>query len=169
MRFRKERFFDYPVDKVTSLFMENGGGYDMQELENVKGWKVLKEDDRGDSRIGAKEWCAHGRIPKALQHIISPKMLSWIEHSEWNRRDKIYKFEIEPFYFRKQITCRGKTVFAAAGENRSSRTFEVELKVDIPVFGAMIEGLVMEYLKKNEDQDYRLCLKHLQAAYGRQG
>jgi hypothetical protein len=165
LRFRKERFFQYPVDKVTELFLD-GAGYDLQELDNVKGWKVLKEEDNGDVRVGTKEWCAHGQIPKALQHIISPKMLTWLEHSKWDRKNRVYSFDIEPYYLRKQISCRGKTTYFDAGNGRSGRTFEIELKVDIPILGGMFESFVSGYLKTSEEQDYNISVKGLKKAYG---
>ena len=82
VRYKKERVFNYPVDKCVELFFENpDGAYKMDELENVTEWKVINETDDGDKRVGTKEWCGHGQIPKVAQHIVSPKMLTWLEHS----------------------------------------------------------------------------------------
>ena len=133
--------------------------YNPDELDNVTGWKVVKETDDGMRRVGTKEWCAHAQIPKALQHILSPKMLSWYEHSIWDRKAKTYNFRIEPFYLKKQVECHGRTIFAEKGPGKCSRNFRIDLTVKIPVFGQMFEKLVMELLKKNEEQDYKLTLK----------
>ena len=166
MRFRQERTYNHPVESIANLFMEGDEPvYDMDSLENVTQWKVIKEEDKGDKRVGIKEWCAHAQIPKALQHIISPKMLTWYEHSEWDRKTRHYRFRIEPFYLKKSVKCQGQTIYKENGANQCVRVFEISLTVDIPIFGPMFEKVVLEILKKNEEQDFRLTTniaqKHL--------
>jgi len=166
MKLKTERVFNYPCDIVCKQLMDSeDGGYDMAELENVTQWKVLKEQDDGTKRIGVKEWCAHGQIPKALQSIISPKMLTWLEHSEWNRQTTTYSFRIEPHFLKNQISCEGRTVFSEKGKDKCSRTFNIELKVKIPVLGALLEAMVLDYLKKNEEQDFNMCVKSIDKVY----
>ena len=160
MKFKKEREYNHSVDDIVNLFLENEQEvYNMDQLENVTQWKQVKEEDKGDRRVGTKEWCAHAQIPKALQHIVSPKMLTWYEHSIWDRTTKTYKFKIEPFFFKKKIKCQGQTVYLERGEDRSARIFEVELRVNIPIFGQMFEKLVIDHLKSNEEQDFNLTAK----------
>ncbi|HOX28188.1 MAG TPA: DUF2505 family protein [bacterium] len=164
MKYRKSRIFNYPADVVTKILLDTDQGYDMQELENVTAWKVIEEKDIDDRRVATKEWCAHSQIPKSLQHIISPKMLTWFEHSEWNRKTKTYSFVIVPHYLKKQVTCKGKTVFLQKGADKCDRTFEIELKVDIPIVGIILENLVLNALKQNEEQDFLLSVKAIEKA-----
>jgi hypothetical protein len=160
MRFRQERLYNNSVESIVNLFMEGDDPvYDMDSLENVTQWKVIKEEDVGDKRIGTKEWCAHAQIPKALQHIVSPKMLTWYEHSEWDRKARTYRFRIEPFYLKKSVKCHGQTTYKESGANQCVRVFEINLIVDIPIFGPMFEKVVLDLLKRNEEQDFRLTTK----------
>ena len=166
-KFKKERVFDYPIDDVVTFFMEGDGTpYDLQELENVTDWKVIKEKDVDGKRIGTKQWCAHAQIPKALQHVVSPRMLTWYEHSIWDRSARLYKFKIEPFFLKKHVKCQGQTVFESRGPNQCARIFTIQLHVDIPIVGSMFEKLVMEHLKKNEEQDYNLSIKIVREKLG---
>lgn len=163
MRFRKERVFDLPCDEFLKMFMESEEpAYDMEELENVTMWKIVKEQDDGVKRIGTKEWCAHAQIPKAAQHILTPKMLTWYEHSEWDRKTKVYSFRIEPFYFKNKVTCYGKTAYKEKGKDRTQRTFEIVIKVKFPVIGQIAESAVIKHLGNNEAQDYKLCKKAIE-------
>ena len=167
-RYRSERKFNYPVDDAVRVFLDGGeDAYDMHELENVTAWKVVKEEDDGVRRVGTKEWCAHGQIPRAAQHIFSPKMLTWFEHSVWDRQKKIYSFEIEPRYLRKQISCKGQTAYMADGPDKMKRIFEITLKIDIPLFGPILEAAIMELLKKNEEQDFKCCAQSLEKKFGK--
>jgi len=167
MRFKKERIFSYPHETVVSYFLEGEEtGYDMSDLDNVTQWKIVREEDQDDKRVGTKEWCAHAQIPKTLQHIVSPKMLTWLEHSVWDRKNTVYSFKIEPFFFKRKVKCQGQTRYEPAGEGKCKRTFNVELKVSIPVAGPIFEKLVMELLKKNEDKDFELCNKALKKEFG---
>ena len=166
MKVRTERIFDYPCEFVCKQLMDtDDGGYDMAELENVTKWKPVKEHDDGTKRVATKEWCAHSQIPKALQAVLTPKMLSWYEHSVWNRVARTYSFKIEPFYLKQQVFCEGVTAFKENGKDKCLRTFNIELKIKIPVLGPIAEGFVMDVLKKNEEQDYQMCLKAVAAAY----
>ena len=65
----------------------------------------------------------------------------------------------------KMLVERTKYAFKAKGENVCSRVFEIELKVDIPIFGPMFERVVLDHLKENEAQDFKLTVdiakKHL--------
>jgi hypothetical protein len=166
MKFKKEREYNHSLESIIKLFFDNDDEvYNMDQLENVTQWKVIKEEDLGDRRVGIKEWCAHAQIPKALQHIVAPKMLTWYEHSEWNRTTHTYRFRIEPFFFKKQVKCKGQTEYLARGENTSARIFEIDLIINIPVFGPMFEKLIMDHLRKNEEQDFKFTVqiaqKHL--------
>lgn len=165
MLFKKERVFDYPFGKFLDVFVEcENPPYDIHELENVTKWKVVRETDDGARKTGTKEWCAHAQIPPALRHIISPKMLTWYEHSEWNRKTNIYSFRIEPFFFKNKVTCYGKTAYEEKGNGKTLRIFEVTLKVKFPVVGPLFEATVMSLLRKNEEQDFGLCLNVIKKA-----
>lgn len=167
MRYKTERTFDFSCEKVTKQLMDTvDGGYDMAELDDVTMWKTVKEVESPEKRIAIKEWCAHAQIPRTLQHVIAPRMLTWLEHSEWNRINNTYSFRIEPFYLKNVVSCQGRTTFRENGADKCVRQFDIELKVKIPVFGAIFEGLVVDYLKKNEEQDFKLSAKALEKAFG---
>jgi hypothetical protein len=164
-KFKIERIFDYPLSETVDFFMEGEDTvYDLKQLENVTQWKVLKEDDSPEKRVGTKEWCAHAQIPKVLQHIISPKMLTWYEHSEWDKIHKVYRFKIEPIYLSKKLKCQGQTTFTQAPGNKTSRTFRIMIDVHIPVLGSVAEKLIVDLLRKNEEQDYALGTEALEKA-----
>jgi len=63
----------------------------MDQLENVTQWKTIKDEDLEIGVWNKGMVCARTNS-KAMQHIISPRMLTWYEHSEWNRNTKIYRF-----------------------------------------------------------------------------
>lgn len=164
MHAKIERTFNYTVDDVCRVLLDSGDTYNMEELPNVTSWKVLDEQDDGNVRRGRKEWSAHGQIPRALQHILTPSLLSFIEHSEWDRRAHVYKFRIEPHYLKAQVDCYGSTTFVPKGDNRTKRIFEVTFQFKLPVLGPIFEQAVMGYLKKNEETDARMCEMMLKKA-----
>ena len=162
-----ERIFEYPLKPTVDFFMEGEETvYDMQELENVTQWKIVKEEDSPEKRIGTKEWCAHAQIPKVLQHIVSPRMLTWYEHSIWDKVNMVYKFRIEPIYLKKKVKCQGQTTFAETPDGKTSRVFQIMIDVSIPVLGNVAEKLIIDLLSKNEEQDYKLGKAALEKALG---
>lgn len=167
VRFKKDRIFDYPLKEAVSIFMEGDDVcYDMGELQNVTQYKIVKKDDRGDKKIETKEWCAHAQIPKALQHIITPKMLTWFEHSVWDRNTNIYTFTIEPHYLKNKVSCDGKTIYREK-DGKCARTFEMRLDVKIPILGQIFENVVIGLMKENEEQDYKLSANALKKAFAK--
>ncbi|MFA6450916.1 MAG: DUF2505 family protein [bacterium] len=167
MNFKTVREYNFPVDKTVKIFFDSDESYDMNELANVTAWKVIDEKDYGDRRVGTKEWCAHSQIPPVLQHVINPRMLTWLEHSEWNRVTNVYTFTIVPHFLKKQVSCKGKTSYFEKSPDKCGRTFEIMLKVDIPIFGPIFENFILGALKQNEEQDFILSVKSLEKVYNK--
>ncbi len=170
MHYKKERIYDYELDFVVNSLMDSKEPlYTFEELPNVTQNKEIWREEKGNLRYLKVEWCAHGQIPKVAQKVVSPKMLTWIEESIWDKEKYIYSFKIKPFYFAKQIDCEGSTKFYSKGKNKCARLFDIKLRIHIPVVGLVLEMAILELLKKNEEEEYKLSLKALESLKKKQG
>ncbi len=159
MKFKKVRQYDCDVEKAVEFFIEKELGYDLTNLENVTTFKRVKREDDGAIRNDVEEWCAHAQLPPALRAVIPPKALTWYQHAKWVRATKTLTFRIEPIILKGKVDCTGRTIFSSAGQGKYARDFEVEIVVKLPLIASLAENVIVDLLKKNEQQEHELVLK----------
>lgn len=160
MKLEGEWVFDGPVDKVVYILMESDKEITKpEELPNVKSRKVLKEKWEGDKKYITVEWCAHGEIPKAAQRIIKPKMLTWIEESVWDRKERTYLFKIKTHYFTNLVKCFGTVSFHPKGQTKTIKKLDGILEINIPLIGKIMEKAVARHLYINFDKEHEISSK----------
>ncbi|HOX29432.1 MAG TPA: hypothetical protein PLQ76_09800 [bacterium] len=166
MRFKIEhRFEGAPIDAVLEFLTEEFI-FDANKLPNVQGSKLLEEKITEDMKYWRNEWCAHGQIPKIVQHIIQPKMLTWVEETTYYRKKKEYYTKITPFFFRNVFKCENKGYFVRVSDHEVKRVQEGLLEIKIPVFGQMIEETIISHLRKNFDEEYKVSSKIVKEKFG---
>lgn len=160
MKFRIIHTFDGPFDKIVHFLTEEYA-FDPTTLPNVTSQKILEQSESCDGRYKKWkfEWCAHGEIPKVLQHILKPKMLTWIEDSVFDRETKILKTKIKTHYLTNLFKCEAVTSYIEKIEDKLERRLEGNLEVRIPIFGHIIEKEVIKHLKENFDNEYKYTKK----------
>ena len=150
-------YYDYHIDTVVSLLMENETPiYDLEELPNVSASKPLECRDEGDKKYIKNEWCVHGQIPKIAQKIIRPDMLTFVEDSVWDRKERTYTAKIIPHHFKKQIDARHRVEFYDNNDGRTRRVLKGIFEVKIPIIGPIFELAVLKYLKENAESDFNI-------------
>jgi hypothetical protein len=166
MKFRIEhRFEGGPFDEVVR-FMTEEYMFDATNLPNVKGYKLLEEKIFDDRKVWRNEWCAHGQIPKVIQHLIQPKMLTWIEETTYDRKTRIFYTKITPFYFRNIFFCENRGYFIKKSDREFMRVQEGVLDIKISVFGPFIEEQIIAHLRQNMNEEYKVTFKKIKEKYG---
>jgi hypothetical protein len=165
MKFRIEhRFVGGPFDDVVR-YMTEEYMFDAAKLPNVQGWKLLKEEITEEKKVWKNEWCAHGQIPKLVQHLIQPRMLTWIEDTTYDRKSKTFFTKITPFYFRSVFFCENRGYFIRKSEKELVRVQEGILDIKIPVFGTFIEEQIIAHLRRNFDEEYKVTFKAIKEKF----
>lgn len=155
MKFTIEhKFIGKPV-KDAIEFLTEEYVFDPQKLQNVKDNKTIEESITPEKKHWKNQWCAHGQIPKLVQHIISPKMLTWIEETTYDRKAKTYFTKITPFYFRNMFFCESRGSYVVKSDSEFVRRNDGVLDIKIPVFGRFIEEQIIAHLRQNFDQEYK--------------
>lgn len=139
-----------PEDEENLLKLEN-----VQEREEFE----RHEDDR---RIRTKvRYFAVGMIPKPIRPYLKPHMLSWVEESVYDKQGCFWTWNIVPHFFSRHLTCRGKMSVAPDGENRCKRITDGYISINVPIVGELAERVIVEHLKKNMAQEYKMFLEVL--------
>lgn len=163
MKINAEYIFDADLQRTIDVCVHQVIGnaeYFLENMQNVSSVKVVNRKDHPDGRIDvAMDFCAHGQIPKAVQHILTPKMLTWRETSSWDPATKKYIFSIRTNFFTNLFSSKGYWLYTEKGPNKSSQACFGDLKINIPIFGSIIEQAIWKELKKNWDESYHAMKK----------
>ncbi len=161
MKFELVHYFDGPLDRVAYWLMESTEPLiEPADLPNVTECEELDRKDTDTERIIKWKFCAHSDIPKALQHLIKPEMLTWIHDSVFDKKAKVDTFKITPFYFKNVFSCSGSASFSPDG-NRTKRIIKGDVRLKIPIVGAIFEDQVVKKLKENITEEYKVTSKNV--------
>lgn len=167
MKFKIEhRFEGGPYEEVVHFLTEEYV-FEPTKLENVKSNKPISEVVTEDKKYWKNEWCAHGQIPKIVQHIITPKMLTWVEETTFDRKKITYHTKITPFYMKNVVRCESDGYFVKVSDRELLRVQSGFLDIRIPIFGSFIEEQIIAGLRQNFDQEYKVTFKVVKEKYGK--
>jgi len=122
---------------------------DLTDLPNVKEREEIERYEDDDVIRTKVRYFAIGFIPPKARKYLKPHMLSWVEHSTWDKAGKFWKWHIEPHFFKEIFDCRGKMSLHEAGQDRTKRVTKGHISVKVPVVGQMIEQIILKELDKN--------------------
>ena len=165
MKFSMYHYFDWPVEKITSIMKAGEDLYPMEDLQNVSARKRIRQERVGSKIHRVYEWCVHGQIPKIAQKIIRPDMLTFTEETVWDDDLCSFTSKITPHFLGNTIYCVTSSTWSAGGENRARRHVESTITINIPVIGPVAEKAIVDHFKKNNDQSAELVRKHLALRY----
>lgn len=166
MKFKMEHRFEWPVADIVQLLKNGEELCPMDELPNVSSRKIIEQRREGKKIFQRVEWCVHGQIPPIAQKLVSPEKMTFIERSVWDDDESAYRTKIEPHFFRNQLECSTISAWKDDGKGKTVRKFEGELKIKIPVIGPILEGTIVDYLKKNNDKNALIVKRFLNQRLG---
>ena len=90
-------------------------------------------------------------------------MLTWIEKGEYDFDKKEYFYTVRTFYFSNLFKMTGKIVYIKEGDDKTVRTLDGEIKINIPIFGAIAERKIVEIQKANLELDIKNMREEVRA------
>jgi hypothetical protein len=101
-------------------------------LENVERVATVRRADQPDGGVTlVNEWRVNPALPPALEQVVTPQMLGWLDHAHWAPDMAACTWRIEPYFMSQAIDCRGTTRFEAAMGGAGTRAiFEGQLDID---------------------------------------
>ncbi len=102
-------------------------------LDNIASITQVRREEHTDASVQLINlWKADVKIPAAIQSIIDPANLTWLDRAEWFEASNKCQWSIEPQFFTDHIRCAGSTHFEPALGGRGTRiTFEGELEITV--------------------------------------
>lgn len=135
----------------------------MKDTESIE---VVERSEAGDEVKIVNRWqaAAGDQIPKALQKLIKPEYLSWIDHATWSTEKQQADWELEALGSSRLFSCSGTTAIQAHQDPQKANlvitvSFEIhpENIPGIPKFLAkkiagQVENFIGDVLKTNMRQ-----------------
>jgi len=128
---------------------------DLTELPNVKDREELERYEDEKIIRSKVRYFAVGSIPPAARKHVKPHMLSWIEHSTWDKAGLFWDWRIEPHFFKEYINCKGRMSLHDDG-GRTKRRTRGSIEIRIPLFGHIAERAIVSHLGKNLDVEKKM-------------
>lgn len=153
MKYTSRQLIEGPIELVEAVGLDRSR--DVKVYPNVTSCKMLKEERKGSKRYVKVETVANGDIPPKLRKLVSPKMLTWIEYGEYDFDTKVYKYRVKPFYFSNIVKVSGVIKYIKKGEDKTLRTLDAEVRINLPVLGAIAERKIAEIQKANLELDIK--------------
>ena len=166
MKFKLEHDFNWPADKITDILKRGEDIIPMEDLPNVSQRKRVEQRREGDKLYSKLEWCVHGQIPKIAQKVIRPETLTFIEQTIWDDNTCMFTTRIIPHFFKDKLVCRSTSQWLPIGENKCRRTFQGNIEVKFPLFGKIMEKTIVDYMRKNNDENAVMVRKALEKRFG---
>jgi len=163
MKFKAKLTFDGTTDMVWEARekrFENP-----EKFPELQKHEELERREEGSKIYSKRKIELAASIPKPLRRVLSPDMMKCIDESVYDLEAGTHKWDITPTFKTRAFKCTGfskYTEFEEGGEKKTLREIELEVKVNIPVLGAMAEQVILEGYKKNLDRDNESIAKMLE-------
>lgn len=155
MRFTLEQMFSSPVDAVENAFVDPGLLAELGRLPQLGRPELLSQTDDGDTVRQQVRYAFVGRLSPAVTRVIDPDRLTWVEHSELDRRTHRTSFSIQPDHYADRLACEGTaTVTAANGSTR--RVVDGDLRVRVPLVASKVERAIVSGLRDHASAEARV-------------
>ena len=124
----------------------------VQYLPNIDKIDVVSREENNGVVTFENHWYASASdIPKVAQAFVKPEMMKWIDRASWNLNDKTCNWEIETFFMKEAVSCKGLNTFSEAGDGAMTLRIQGDLELNVkkvPGIPTLLAGTIRPQLEK---------------------
>lgn len=117
--------------------------------------ELLSSTTDGDVVTRQIRYAFAGELSPAVTRVVDPERLTWVEHSEFDRRAHRGLLRVRPDHYADRFTCSATVTFEPAGAG-SRRVIEGELRVRFPFVGGAVERAIVAGLRDHAAAEERV-------------
>lgn len=151
----KERVYYYAIEKP---FADPSSFTQIPRVEKVK---VLKDEGDIKKRYIKTDFFAKAAIPSALQNLIKPNMLGWIQEQWWDGDTFTLKVKVTPHFMANVMKITSEFSIKDKGDGTSIQHFSMTVKCGIPLLGGLLEK---EILNQTLDSTEKMTKQDIEEA-----
>jgi hypothetical protein len=133
---------------VEAAFLDPAVLSELAALPDVGRPELLKSGVDGDVVTRDVRYEFTGQLPPAAKRVVDPSRLTWVEHSEYDRRAHRGVLRIRPDHYADRLTCSATVTLDAAGAG-CLRVIEGDLRVRFPLVGSKVERAIVSGLREH--------------------
>jgi hypothetical protein len=146
MRFSLEQRFSAPAVTVAAAFLDPALLSELAALAHLGHPELLRSSVDGDVVIRDVRYAFSGRLSPAVTRVVDPDRLTWVEHSEYDRKVHRGVMQIRPDHYADRLSCAA-TVSVEPAAGGSVRTVEGDLRVRFPLVASKVERAIVDGLR----------------------
>jgi hypothetical protein len=155
LRFRLEQLFSAPRPAVEAAFIDPALLAELATLPQLGRPELLALVDDGDTVRRQVRYAFTGQLSPAVTAVVDPRRLTWVEHSELDRRTHRSVFRIDPDHYADRLRCSGSIGLEADGDV-TRRVAEGDLAVRFPFGAAKVERAIIAGLRDHAAAEARV-------------
>ena len=161
MRFRIVQEFDQPAERVQEAYLDPRFLELMGSLPKL-GSPELLEEERSDGVVRRRiRYRFAGDLNSAVQAVIDPTKLTWVEESSTRLADLHTAWRIRPDHYADKLASSGEFQIEPAGEAGSRRIATGEVKVKVFLVGGKVESAIVSGMEEHAFRERIAILNHL--------
>ena len=111
--------------------------------------------DSGDTVRQEVRYAFVGDLSPAVSRVVDPARLTWVEHSELDRRTHRTTFVIQPDHYADRLSCEG-TVSLESLDAGTRRVLDGDLRVRVPLVASTVERAIVSGLRDHASAEVRV-------------
>lgn len=160
MKYSTEHLLNGTLEEVLSIAQDRTR--DERVYPNITSLKQEKWDETDTEIVCQFLTRGDGEIPKALQKLIQPKMVSWREFGRWDKKNNVYDYYVKTFYFTNLFTMNGKFSFIPKSSDTVLRRLDGEIKINLPILGELAAKTIVKFQIENIDKEAKVFAQDLE-------
>lgn len=177
MQIHSSSVIRHPRERVYTAYRDEMSAV-VPYMPNIKEIIVRARTERPGGVTLHNEWVGKGEIPRVAQGIVSPEMLRWDDHAEWDNGAYSCRWKLKVRVFTDSVRCEGTTRMTEEGPDATrvelSGTLDINLR-DIPGVPRLLAGKLAPAVEKfiialitpNLEQVNASLARYLDASQGR--
>jgi uncharacterized protein YndB with AHSA1/START domain len=155
VHFRLEQRFSAPVEVVEAAFVDPDLLAALATMPELGRPELLRQADDGDTVRQDVRYAFVGQLSPAVTRVVDPTRLTWVEHSELDRRTHRTTLTIRPDHYADRLSCTATaTLEPVAGG--TLRTVEGDLRVWAPLVAGKVERAIVAGLRDHASAEARI-------------
>jgi len=156
VRFTLEQQFSAPIAAVEGAFSDPALLAELATLPELGRPALLQHADDGDRVVQQIRYAFIGELSPAVTAVVDPRRLTWVEHTELDRRTHRSVFRIRPDHYPDRLSCSGTVVLDPADDGGTRRVVEGDLRVHFPLVGGKVERAIASGLRAHASAEARV-------------
>lgn len=163
MKFELSHSFDAVPALVAEMMLDRDFQASLDGLGPLARREVLSQEAAEDGRVERRVRCVLGLDLGAARRFVGDGDPAWIEISRWDPDAMAWTWHVEPEVGADLLSAAGRIELVDGGGG-TLRTISGEVKVRVPLYGAKVEGWIVDGLKRAYDEEARLLTRRLSGA-----